>query len=228
MLAGFIYDGLYAGIPYQDPTPEMSAHFAREAHIAATIYDLGLSFIAFGIFILLIRRVFRSAMNRPLKWGAAALLLGIFLPAEPSMYRGGGEPVGTNPGGFLLISASYTAVAAIDTYQQNSKEPAYDSGHFNRETLIPLFQGLSVLWALLLICLILFFGRPRAGPFRIFAAIFILAGGINLIRHLYPGYPPLHNNGYLYYPGAYFLMLAFPTVAFALTLKPEKPSSPST
>ncbi|GDY23137.1 hypothetical protein LBMAG56_44840 [Verrucomicrobiota bacterium] len=37
LLAGLIYDIVFAGIPYQDPTPEMSARYARHSRIAAGI-----------------------------------------------------------------------------------------------------------------------------------------------------------------------------------------------
>ena len=35
VLGGFIYDVMFAGIPYQDPTPEMSARYAHHAHVAS-------------------------------------------------------------------------------------------------------------------------------------------------------------------------------------------------
>ena len=37
LLAGLLYDIAFAGIPYQDPTPEMSARYARHSLIAASI-----------------------------------------------------------------------------------------------------------------------------------------------------------------------------------------------
>lgn len=47
---GFIYDLLFAGIPYQDPTPEMSARYAFHSSIAATIYTMGFGGLLVGIF----------------------------------------------------------------------------------------------------------------------------------------------------------------------------------
>ena len=32
--AGFVYDVLFAGMPYQDPTPALEASYAFHAHIA--------------------------------------------------------------------------------------------------------------------------------------------------------------------------------------------------
>ncbi len=47
-VAGFIYDVRFAGIPYQDPTPEMAAHYAHHAHIAAAIEWIGVGFLVAG------------------------------------------------------------------------------------------------------------------------------------------------------------------------------------
>jgi hypothetical protein len=41
VFGGIIYDILYAGIPYQDPTPEMSARYAYHSHIASNYYKIG-------------------------------------------------------------------------------------------------------------------------------------------------------------------------------------------
>lgn len=43
MLVGFVYDVLFAGIPYQDPTPELMATFNLHSQIAATIRWVGMS-----------------------------------------------------------------------------------------------------------------------------------------------------------------------------------------
>lgn len=48
ILAGFVYDVLFAGIPYQDPTPELAAHYALHAGIARTISQVGLAFVLLG------------------------------------------------------------------------------------------------------------------------------------------------------------------------------------
>jgi len=50
LLGGFIYDVIFAGIPYQDPTPEMSARYSHHAHIASTTRWCGLAVLLFGAF----------------------------------------------------------------------------------------------------------------------------------------------------------------------------------
>lgn len=49
VVCGFIYDLLFAGIPYQDPTPEMSARYALHSGIAANIYTIGICGLIVGI-----------------------------------------------------------------------------------------------------------------------------------------------------------------------------------
>ncbi|MCJ7592303.1 MAG: hypothetical protein MUO51_13200 [Woeseiaceae bacterium] len=65
ILGGFIYDVIFAGIPYQDPTPEMSTRYSRHAHIASTIRWYGLGGVLFGALAgvgrCVVRR-FRSAV----------------------------------------------------------------------------------------------------------------------------------------------------------------------
>jgi hypothetical protein len=41
IVGGFIYDVMFAGIPYQDPTPEMSTRYAYHSRIASTICTIG-------------------------------------------------------------------------------------------------------------------------------------------------------------------------------------------
>ena len=48
IISGFIYDIFFAGIPYQDPTPEMSANYFWHAHIASTIRWCGVGVFLFG------------------------------------------------------------------------------------------------------------------------------------------------------------------------------------
>jgi hypothetical protein len=59
LLGGFIYDAIYAGIPYQDPTPEMSARYSRHANIASTIRWCGVWAFLFGALVGIRRRVAR-------------------------------------------------------------------------------------------------------------------------------------------------------------------------
>lgn len=56
MVAGFIYDVLFAGIPYQDPTPEMSARYSLHANIASVIRWTGAGSFLAGAVAKVIRR----------------------------------------------------------------------------------------------------------------------------------------------------------------------------
>ena len=214
-ILGFVYDAMFAGMPYQDPTPEMTKRYIQHAHVASALGVFGMAVSAAGLLASLIRRVALSRMSLVLKLGMGSFLLGIFLPATPGMFRGNWEPAGTNPGALLLISAGYQIFSAIQTYYQFRDEPSYDFRHFSDETLIPGLSGFAVVLAMSFVCLVAFVPRFRSGRLRIVSAVAILAGGFCLIRILYPGYAPV-GNGYWYYPGAYFLMLAFPVASFGL------------
>ncbi len=48
VLGGFIYDVMFAGIPYQDPTPEMSARYEHHARIASVIRWCGVAVFLIG------------------------------------------------------------------------------------------------------------------------------------------------------------------------------------
>jgi hypothetical protein len=62
--AGFMYDLLYAGIPYQDPPPELQAHYNVHASIASAIETIGLLVMAVGAFWL-IGNIAYHLMRRP-------------------------------------------------------------------------------------------------------------------------------------------------------------------
>ena len=48
LLGGFVYDILFAGIPYQDPTPQMQASYNFHARVASVIRWIGVGVILFG------------------------------------------------------------------------------------------------------------------------------------------------------------------------------------
>ena len=54
---GFMYDVVYAGIPYQDPTPAMLASYNFHAQVASLIRWGGLSFSAIGGSVMIFRRL---------------------------------------------------------------------------------------------------------------------------------------------------------------------------
>lgn len=45
IVGAFVYDVIFAGIPYQDPTPEMTASYNLHSQIAAVGYAIGLFFL---------------------------------------------------------------------------------------------------------------------------------------------------------------------------------------
>ena len=48
IFGGFVYDVLFAGIPYQDPTPEMLASYNFHAQIASIIRWSGMAICSIG------------------------------------------------------------------------------------------------------------------------------------------------------------------------------------
>lgn len=47
-LSGFVYDVLFAGIPYQDPTAELAARYEYHAWIASAILRCGICVFLIG------------------------------------------------------------------------------------------------------------------------------------------------------------------------------------
>ena len=64
LVGGFLYDVMLAGIPYQDPTPEMSARYARHLRIASVTCWVGLGALLFGGIAGIVRLVIRR-FRRP-------------------------------------------------------------------------------------------------------------------------------------------------------------------
>jgi hypothetical protein len=56
LIAGFIYDALFAGIPYQDPTPALQARYDFHSHVASLIRWSGLGLSLIGLVFLTINR----------------------------------------------------------------------------------------------------------------------------------------------------------------------------
>ena len=48
-LAGFIYASIFAGVPYQDPTPEMAANYAFHTRTSTIILLLSLGILLVGL-----------------------------------------------------------------------------------------------------------------------------------------------------------------------------------
>lgn len=63
LIGGFVYDVRFAGIPYQDPTPEMSARYASHSRIASVLRWTGVAAFLFGGVVGIGRRFRRSAVS---------------------------------------------------------------------------------------------------------------------------------------------------------------------
>ena len=57
LFAGFIYDVLFAGIPYQDPTPALLASYEFHSHIASLIRWSGFGVSIIGGMLILVQRM---------------------------------------------------------------------------------------------------------------------------------------------------------------------------
>jgi len=57
-LAGFVYDVLFAGIPYQDPTPELAVRYAFHSAVAGVVYRLGAGALGAGAIALAAQFIF--------------------------------------------------------------------------------------------------------------------------------------------------------------------------
>ncbi len=69
VLLGFIYDLAYAGIPYQDPTPEMAARFHQNARIASLIRWSGFGIFLAGVVAGSLRRIGRRLRSTDVSRG---------------------------------------------------------------------------------------------------------------------------------------------------------------
>jgi len=49
LFGGFAYDVMFAGIPYQDPTPELAQSYARNARIASYLMRAGLGLMGLSV-----------------------------------------------------------------------------------------------------------------------------------------------------------------------------------
>lgn len=58
---GFIYDVLFAGIPYQDPPPALQQQYAANAATAQMLYTFGIVIVLLGIVIAVVQRVRRRS-----------------------------------------------------------------------------------------------------------------------------------------------------------------------
>ena len=63
IFAGFVYDVLYAGIPYQDPTPALEASYNFHSQIASIIRWSGMGIFIIGGAAITIQWLTRKSRN---------------------------------------------------------------------------------------------------------------------------------------------------------------------
>ena len=64
IFVGFVYDVLFAGIPYQDPTPALTASYNFHSQIASIIRWSGMGICIIGGMAIIIRRLMRKSRNQ--------------------------------------------------------------------------------------------------------------------------------------------------------------------
>ena len=62
VMSGFVYDVMFAGIPYQDPTPELQARYDFHSAVAGSLYTTG--GLVFLLGIVAIPSILRGHKNR--------------------------------------------------------------------------------------------------------------------------------------------------------------------
>ncbi len=55
LIAGFAYHVVFAGVPYQDPTPEMTARYERDSLIGTALAGTGLGILLIGMVVAALR-----------------------------------------------------------------------------------------------------------------------------------------------------------------------------
>ena len=61
---GFVYDVMFAGIPYQDPTPELTQKYVYNVSIAYAFYKAGFIVSITGILVILFQRLYRRLLKK--------------------------------------------------------------------------------------------------------------------------------------------------------------------
>jgi hypothetical protein len=52
VMSGFVYDVVFAGIPYQDPTPELQARYDFHSAVAGSLYTTGGVVFLLGLVVI--------------------------------------------------------------------------------------------------------------------------------------------------------------------------------
>jgi hypothetical protein len=61
LLGGLAWNIMFAGIPYQDPPPELAARYARHARFSATLGWIGILALVAGFVAAVVRRMQQAA-----------------------------------------------------------------------------------------------------------------------------------------------------------------------
>jgi hypothetical protein len=59
IVLGFIFEGILAGIPYQDPPPEILHKYMVYVNIGQTFYKLGFPLLLAGLLIILVQKIIK-------------------------------------------------------------------------------------------------------------------------------------------------------------------------
>lgn len=57
VIGGFVYDVAFAGIPYQDPPPELQLKYERDSQIASWLMQAGLVVLVIGLVLTVVARI---------------------------------------------------------------------------------------------------------------------------------------------------------------------------
>jgi hypothetical protein len=69
VISGFVYDVLFAGIPYQDPTPELQAQYDFHSSVAGWFYKTGGILLLAGLLAIpiILKKTKQTGANKPLQ-----------------------------------------------------------------------------------------------------------------------------------------------------------------
>lgn len=63
ILLGFLYDVYFAGIPYQDPPPEILESYELHNFVATTITKIGFILLIISLVYLIAKKIFFKSAN---------------------------------------------------------------------------------------------------------------------------------------------------------------------
>lgn len=63
IILGFIYEGIFAGIPYQDPTPELFQKYMHYVSVGQNFYNIGLILLIVGMLTILSQWLYKRFLG---------------------------------------------------------------------------------------------------------------------------------------------------------------------